>query len=174
MVAAEGLSQGSALRRTRKSVLILTDSPHSFPRTLVSRSQIIKLMLVSRTGVRAPLKASVWGVCLSASATLLDQCDKAGGTRASPPGGRGLAPPPTRAVDSPRLSSPQSQIEVFHNAGRRLQRASHMYAKPFKCESQTQSRCNFLGAYWSSGGQYTPFSYFRIPTRRGILHRRCR
>lgn len=88
-------------------------------------------------------------------ALLLDQCNKAAGTQASAPGGRGLAPSPTPGVDSPGLSSPHFQIEVFHNAGRRLQRESHMYAKPFKCESQTQSRCNFLGAYWSSGGQYT-------------------
>lgn len=149
--------------------------PAPFPSTLVSR----QTCGVNQTDLGEPCRCkssseSISLGCLSALATLLDQCDKAKGTRASPPGGRGLAPPPTPAVDSPRLSSPQSQIEVFHNAGRRLQRESHMYAKPFKCESQTQSRCNFLGAYCSSGGQYTQFSYFRIPTQRGILHRRCR
>ena len=48
-----------------------------------------------------------------------------------------------------------------------------MYAKPFKCESQTQSCFNFLGAYWLSRGQYTQFSYFSINIQQGILYCDC-
>lgn len=77
-------------------------------------------------------------------------------------------------------SAPSSSSSALHtpklkcwSAARYLQRELHMYAKPFKCESQTQSCFNFLGAYWLSRGQYTQFSYFSINIQQGILYCDC-
>lgn len=54
-----------------------------------------------------------------------------------------------------QLSSLNWSCRTPRGRYRRLQ----MYAKPFKCETQTQSSFKCLGSYWSSRGQKTQFSY---------------
>ena len=79
---------------------------------------------------------------------------------------------PSSAVSSSSSALQTPKLKCW-SAARYLQRELHMYAKPFKCESQTQSCFNFLGAYWLSRGQYTQFSYFSINIQQGILYCDC-